>query len=238
MEKTINRNYYPKDNKTYLSKDIKIKEYFKIIGNTLKKKFKNKNFTLLDAGCASGDFLYYLNTILNLNGFGIDFSKKLIELAKKKNPEFLFKVKDLKKNLNLKKFNVCSCLGTLSAFDDPFKIINKLVKLTTNNGKIIIFDLINEDDVNVKVRYQNNFINNTNWLSAFNTFSKKKWVTELKKNKSIKKIFFKKFNIQINIVKDKKKPMNTWTVNLNNKKEIMVGTGQILTYYIIYLDIK
>ena len=93
MNITINKNYYQKNNKTYLNKDIKIKEYFKIIINTLKKKFKNKNFTLLDAGCASGDFLNYLNSILNVNGFGIDFSKKLIDLAKKKIQNFLLELK-------------------------------------------------------------------------------------------------------------------------------------------------
>jgi hypothetical protein len=43
MNLTLNKNYYPKDNNTYLSKKIRIKEYFKIIGIFLKKKFKKKN---------------------------------------------------------------------------------------------------------------------------------------------------------------------------------------------------
>ena len=73
----------------------------------------------------------------------------------------------------MKKFNVCACLGTLSTFDDPFKIINKLVKVTNNNGKIIIFDLINENDVNVKIRYQNNFINDIIGYLHLTHFQKK-----------------------------------------------------------------
>lgn len=46
MNLTLNKNYYPKDNNTYLSKKIRIKEYFKIIGIFLKKKFKKKKFNI------------------------------------------------------------------------------------------------------------------------------------------------------------------------------------------------
>lgn len=89
---------------------------------------------------------------------GIDFSKSLLDIAKKKVPNAKFKIIDLKKKINLKKkFNICTCLGTLSIFDKKFKIINKLVNLVKKKGELIFFDPINEHDVNVIIRYQNNF---------------------------------------------------------------------------------
>ena len=52
------RNIYPKTNKTYLNKKIIVKEYFKIIIKYLKNK---KKLSLIDVGCASGDFLSLLS---------------------------------------------------------------------------------------------------------------------------------------------------------------------------------
>lgn len=232
----IKKNFYPKNNKTYSNKSIKVKEYFKIIGNYIFSK-KNKNLKLIDAGCGSGDFLSYISRKKNVDGYGVDFSNKLISLAKKKVPNFKFKVKDIRKEISLNKFDICTCLGTLSAFDNPFKIIKNLTKITKKGGEIIIFDLINEENVNVIVRYQNYFNHENNWLTAFNTFSKQKWIDEIKKIKSINKVQFKKFQISINIKKNKNNPMKTWTTSINNNKQIVVGTGQMLNYYIITIKL-
>ena len=87
------------------------------------------------------------------------------------------------------------------------------------------------------MRYQNYFDNDNKWLTAFNTFSKQKWIDEIKKNKSVKKIEFKKFQISINIKKNKKNPMKTWTTSINNSKQIVVGTGQMLNYYIVKIKL-
>ena len=232
----LEKNFYPKNNTTYINKSVKIKEYFKIIGNYIFNK-TSKSLKLLDAGCGSGDFLWYMSKNKNIDGYGVDFSNKFISLAKKKIPKFTFKVKDIRKKISQNKFDICTCLGTLSAFDDPFKIVTSLINITKRGGEIILFDLINENNVNVIVRYQNYFDNDNKWLTAFNTFSKQKWIDEIKKNKSVKKIEFKKFQISINIKKNKKNPMKTWTTSINNSKQIVVGTGQMLNYYIVKIKL-
>lgn len=56
---------------------------------------------------------------------------------------------------------------------DKFKIIDNLVNLVKNKGELIILDLVNEYDVNVLVRYQNNFENKDEWLPGFITYLKK-----------------------------------------------------------------
>lgn len=233
----MKNNFYPKVDKTYLNKKNKTKEYFKIIINYLKKK--KEKIDLIDIGCASGDFLKLIPNSKNFSLTGVDFSQKSINLAKKKVPEANFLIKDLKKKIRIKKkFDVCTCLGTLSVFDNPFKIIDKLLKITKSGGELIFFDPINENDINVLVRYQKNFLKKKQWLSAFNTFSKNYWIKMIKKNSRVKEINFSKFNMPILIKKTKKDPMRAWTFKLNYKNQIMVGTGQLLNFYIIKVKLK
>tara|TARA_B100000900_G_scaffold296936_1_gene255497 strand:- start:1 stop:186 length:186 start_codon:yes stop_codon:yes gene_type:complete len=60
----MKKNKYLKVDKTYLNKKIVKKEYFKKIINYL-KKYEN-NISLIDVGCASGDFLSLLSKKKNL----------------------------------------------------------------------------------------------------------------------------------------------------------------------------
>ena len=116
-------------------------------------------------------------------------------------------------------------------------LTNKKLSFRTQNQKAF-HELINENDVNVLVRYQNNFSNDKKWLSAFNTFSKNYWKKNLHLNKKIKFISFKKFNLPFKLKKNKNNPMKTWSLKLKNKNQITVGTGQLLNYYIIHIKLK
>lgn len=233
----MKKNKYLKIDKTYLNKKVVNKEYFKKIINYL-NKYKN-NVSLIDVGCASGDFLNLLSKKKNFYLTGIDFSKASIEIAKKRVTSAKFKVQDLNKKLKLnEKYNICTCLGTLSIFDNSFKIINKLINIVKKNGELIFFDLMNENDVNVLMRYQKNFENNSEWLSGFNCFSKKYWYSKLKDNSKIKSFTFEKFNIKKKIPHNRNNPMRAWTINYKNKNQIVVGTGQLLNFYIVKIKIN
>jgi 2-polyprenyl-3-methyl-5-hydroxy-6-metoxy-1,4-benzoquinol methylase len=233
----MKKNFYAKKDKVYLSNKINNKEYFNIIINYF-KRYKG-NLSLLDAGCASGDFLHLLSKKKNFDLTGIDFSKPLLNLARKKVPSATFRLINLKKKINLNdKYDICTCLGTLSVFDNKFRILNKLVNLVKKKGELIIFDPINEYDVNVLVRYQKNFENKNEWLSGFNTHSKKYWAQKLNLNSKIKSFSFKKFDIKKKIKQNKNNPMRSWTEKRKNKNQIMVGTGQLLNFYFVKIKIK
>ena len=233
----MNRNLYSKKDKVYLNKRTKTKEYFKLITEYL-HKYKSE-VSLLDVACASGDFLNLLKKKKNFNLTGIDFSKTLINIAKKKVPNATFNVMDISKEIILKeKFDICTCLGTLSVFDNKFKIINKLINLVKKGGELFFFDPINENDVNVIIRYQNNYRKNHQWLTGFNTFSKKYWEKKFKQHPKIKTFSFKKFNIKTTISRNKKNPMRAWTIPIDNKNQLTVGTGQLLNFYIIKIKLK
>lgn len=232
----MKKNFYTKKNKIYLDKNINKKEYFELIFNYLKNK-KSK-LDILDVGCASGDFLYLLSKNKKFSLSGIDFSKDLLKVARKKVPDAKFQLCDIRKKISLKKkFDMCTCLGTLSIFDNNFEILDKLLNLVKKGGEIIIFNPINEYDVNVLVRFQNNFKEESTWQSGLNTFSKKYWHKKLKKNYKIKSFSFQKFNIKTKIKKNTD-PMRSWTLPIKNSNQIMVGTGQLLNFYIVKIKLK
>ena len=237
----MQKNKYQKFNKHYVKKNKKIiiKDYFKETFRVIKKRYGYKdNFSLVDAGCASGFFIEFISQkFKNAKVSGIDFSSQLISLAKKEYPFVKFHVRNLlKKNFKQigKKNDITTCLGTLHAFDDLKVPLKNLFKITKKGGIIIIFTLVNRYDVSVISRYQKNYGQDRNWYTAFNNFSKPHWAECIKKIHPNSKIKFYKFKLKKKLKKTKKDPMRSWTTNFdNNKNQLTVGTSQVLNYNII-----
>ena len=233
------KNQYQKFNKNYLkaNKKIVIKDYFKGTLKIIKKKYSIKNpVSLIDMGCASGFFLEYFGSIYkNSKLSGSDFSSQLIEVAKKENPNMNFYVNNLlkKQKKNIDKFNITTCLGTLHAFDNLEMPLRNLFKVTKKKGLIVIFTLVNKYDVNVISRYQKNYGNDKVWYTAFNNFSRPYWLEKIKKINPKCQVKFHDFNLR-NKLKKSKDPMRSWTERFgSNKKQLTVGTSQILNYKLI-----
>ena len=226
----LKKDNYLKNNVTYLKKKVVIKEYFKQIENILSKN-KFKNLSIADVACAGGDFIYFLKSKNYRFLEGYDYSRKLLKKAKEKNPDIKFSYLDLrKKNKLTKQFDCVTCLGTLTAFDDIRVPLKNLIKLTKNQGYLILFDPINVYDVDMVMRYKKD----NKWTSGFNLFSKNTYVKVIKKLSNKSNIKFFKFKIKFNL-KQKRDKMRAWTVKLNSTKTIMVGTSQILNFYIILI---
>ena len=101
------------------------------------KQLSWKNKLVLEVGCGSGLFA---SSVAKKDAIvlGIDFSKKGIELAKKKyqmsNLEFLHQdVKDVKG-----KYDVIVSIGTLEHMDNPLTTLRLMKKHLKSKGKIII----------------------------------------------------------------------------------------------------
>ena len=78
------------------SQDIRYAVFLELIGYTN----KTKDFSILDIGCGLGHFYDYLkkNGLIREFGIkysGIDISGKLIEAARRKNPDVTFHVADI-----------------------------------------------------------------------------------------------------------------------------------------------
>ena len=232
------KNYlYEPNDPTYLKEEVfyQEKEYFRILSNLIKNRFQDKSISIIDIGCASGAFLYYLNQKVSIkSATGIDISDRHIEIAKEKMPDMefiqnsIFNIQDLK----LPNYDVCTLLGTMSIFDEIEKVIYNSIQLIKDNGVLYIFDLFNDEPVDMLMRYKRSS-KNEKWSAGFN-------VTSLKSCKDIFynlnnkfKLTFHPFELKAPIKKSKD-PMRAWTIKTSsNDNQIIVGTGQMLNFKIL-----
>ena len=215
----------------YLKGKPVIKESFKFLFKEIlinQKKFK----TLIDIGCSNGAFLKYASTKLKKhNLYGADIRKDLIVSAKKNCQDAEFYQMDIsKKNKINKKFDVCILDGVHSIFDNHEQWLKNLINLCSKNGSIYIFGSFNPEpyDVFVKVKHSKG----KTLESGFNRLS----LDTLKRSMLKKNFTFKvkRFDIKIDIKKDKNDPLRTYTLKLKNNKRLTInGLEQVSTKYLV-----
>ena len=140
MKEELNSQYY----------DTEIREFISSYWENLYNKAVNllsfdTNIKIADLGCGDGLFAEFLYKKGYKNYWGIDFSKKRIEVAKKRVPSYQFEVGDLyDKNIQKRflNYDVFVSLETLEHLSNDLAVINAIPK-----GKEIIFSVPNKDDI-------------------------------------------------------------------------------------------
>jgi ubiquinone/menaquinone biosynthesis C-methylase UbiE len=131
--------------KIYADKDYSAEVEF--IKWAVKKYKTGKGTRLLDVACGTGNHLVYLKNDFSV--MGIDLNSKMLEIAKEKMPEVMFKKCDMKK-LNLEeRFDVILCMFATIAYNLTYEELEHTLKIFyehLSSGGVIIFDLhIHED---------------------------------------------------------------------------------------------
>lgn len=229
-------NKYEKNNPVYSnSTDYNNpKESFKFVVDIIKKRHNEKSLSILDVGCASGAFLFFAKNNLKIRASaGIDISDLHLKIAQKNVQGTDFFVEDIQnlKHINGSKFDVVTCLGTLSIFDDIELVLYNLLNLVDNGGSLYIYDLINEYPIDVIMRYRlSEEENDSDWLSGFNVRSKNTYQIIINKIENKSKLTFFPFSMSITIPKTSN-PLRAWTINTeDNNHQIIVGTMQFLNF--------
>lgn len=239
MNRTNNLIYLKENRKT------KTKEYFKFINQKTSSFIRSaKNPKILDVGCATGDFLYYLNQLYpQAELYGLDILPELIERAKREVDGAEFFVGDIftGRNLPEKKFDFIFMNGVHpvvtpqeSDFDDYKVWFGHLLKLADKRGKIFVFGIFNpnEADSVVKMRVAKK---ESPRLLGWSLVSKKTAGDFLKE----KKLKFKFYDFQIlkDIKKHKEDPLRSWTVPLRDgTRMIMNGAGIVYTLSLLVIE--
>ena len=221
--------------KYYNSKSrIEEKEYFRVAIKKLKKKLIKKNNSLIDIGGASGDFLKIVNVEFpNLDISLLDHDKSLIKLAKARLTNCKFICQKFLNFKSKKKYDIITMFGVHSCFDDPEKIIKKLIQICNSNGKILIFGIFNDYELDTIIYYKRS--GEQNYNRGYNCFSIKTISQILKNLKGVGKFNFEYFIPKINI-KECDDKLRSWSERRNKKIILKNGFMDIKLYFLtIYL---
>ena len=208
-------------------------ERFKFVKDRMAKNLRSaKDF--LDIGCAKGEIIWYLKDFFpEINYTGIDISDELLDLARKepKLSDARFIRADANDfNLN-KKFDIVLMSGVLSIFDDFTRPLRQMMKHIKPAGWGYIFGTFTEDEIDVLVRFRNNYLGSKEWESGHNMFSLRSVEKRLRDFSDTVKLH--RFDIQIDLPKEEN-PVKSYTLNTAERGRIIVNGANIMSqFYLI-----
>ena len=210
---------------------LKSNELIKII---LQKINPNHYGECLDIGCGSGALIRNLSKKLkNFNFTGFDFSKDLIDLAKKlsKDRSLNFFVGDMNSIDFDKKYNLICASGVLSIFQEFEFPLKKWLSWLTEDGYLFLSGRFNSNNIDTKILFRDNSKNKAVWeggLSAYSINTVSNFIEKLGF-----KCNFKKFYLPIEIKRDINNPIRTFTKELKNGEKIIVDGANIIAEYFL-----
>ena len=99
----------------------------------------DKKIKILDLGCGPGELISELtDKYNNVEITGIDFSERMIEISKKRNPSANHIKMDASEIGMLNgKYDIIICTHSLPYYKEPKKVFEQLYKLLSNDGRIL-----------------------------------------------------------------------------------------------------
>lgn len=229
------------DDDIYLGEERheKPKEVFKLIASKIEERGISGNFKLLDVGCSTGEFIYFLKHKFKEAGFtGIDVSEKMIDKAKEKIPGGVFLCKDILTNpfISEEKYDVVVCIGVLQIFDDLETPIKSLLSCLKENGVLYVLGPFNENPVDTLVRYRTLTPNHSQWQLGWNLYSKNTYENILNQFGVIFK--WSDFKMPFSIQKTSD-PMRTWTIETkDNHYQLVNGNSQMINIKLLEINLN
>jgi SAM-dependent methyltransferase len=217
--------------KLYLDENRKLhpKEYFKFIAKYARPFLSGlENPTLLDVGCATGDFLHYAGIEFPWASLiGMDVMGSLIDRAKEEVPKAEFYLGDIYQGLNLpdKKFDAIFMSGVHTIFEEFKPWVNNLVSLLSKQGRGYVFGLFNPFDLDIVVHVRRSGADGPAEM-GWNTISKKSiqiYLQELGFN-----CRFMDWEINIDISAHPEDPLRSWTIRTQEGARLVVNGTQVL----------
>jgi len=102
---------------------------YEIYSKVIKLLPKNSKIKILDVGCGSGEF----ESLLKANNFehviGVDISKKRLEIAKRKNPKYIYGIVDIENGMPFKEnvFDYVIAIEVLEHVKSPYNLLKEML---------------------------------------------------------------------------------------------------------------
>ena len=191
------------------------------------KKFKFRS--LLDVGCATGDFLYFAEKKFpDASFFGIDVDKDLLAIAKEKTKDGCNFVKENIWELNkiIKKYDVVTAFAISGYFDDEIKFLDPLIKSLNKKGVLIVQGLFNMNGITVRTEWKKK----GEWQPGLNQLNFERVKDYLEEEKFMLKVHRVKIKTKINFSKEF--PHRAFSVN-HKDYSLMNGANLHLPDYLL-----
>ena len=212
--------------KIYLLEDPnKIKELFVSIANEIDKDFKG---SIADVGCAAGAFTNYLqNRFPQASVCGIEHSEELRIKAETNFKKIRFLNGDINNRDSVtEKFEIITLSGVLGIYDDFNFFLTNILSWLKPQGKLILHAMISDYEYDIFVKYSASrlIFSSNNLESGWNIISRKT-LNLICESNSAKLENVKPFELSIEIDKNEKDYMRSWTEkDLNKIKHIYNAT--------------
>ena len=223
------------DEDIYLKEDRydKPKEDHKFLAKIILQIPLSKEASLLDVGCATGEFIYYLKSQdPNMKLYGMDISEKMVLHARKMVKGTQFRIQSI---LNPplwsgENFDFVVCNGVLSIFDDIEEQLRNLIMTAAPDGRVLVSDQFNEDPIDLIMRYRRASEAVGEWETGWNCFSQRTIENIARSFK--KNVRWHEFRLPFSIDKGED-PMRSWTIKTEkDNHQIVVGTKQLISRYV------
>ena len=214
------------------------KEIFKFIGNIIEKNLRNKsNLSLLDVGCAKGEFLYYVSTRFSTYEpyiCGVDFSRTLTDLARQfrgLQPADFYNDEADHFCIN-RKFDFIVATGLISFFDDYTQLLDNFINHLNDDGVIILTNGFSETDYDVIIRYRH-FGSKGDLNPGWNQHSLQGLTNYFAARG--KKLTAHKFNLPFPLERTED-PLRSWTLEASDGQKFVCGLNMI--WNLLSLEVK
>lgn len=190
--------------------------------------------SVLDVGCATGEFLYYLSR--RFPGItqiaGTDISRPMTEKARGMMPNGEFFVSDISEPdalANRRDYDAVTCSGVLPMFDDLEVPIRNLLSAVRRGGTLIIFTMCNEHPIDLITRYRRTEASQGEWEKGWNFFSRHTFVRTFEALPYKLRIEEEPFEMPFAIDRRPEDPMRTWTMRTEDKPfQTVNGANQLV----------
>lgn len=198
--------------------------------------------SLLDIGCASGDFLYAVRDLLNIpseNLEGADLLDTLLKAARDKLPEIAFHKKDVAApSFQMhSKYDVVTLIGVLQIFDDYDTALNNCIECCRSGGVVIVSGPFNPLPIDMLTRYRRVNENEQGRQPlelGWNIFSQQGLGIFLSRHERVKSYEFHDIEFPENVVVEKREDdlLRSWTMDVMGHKKFING-NQIIQHHSI-----
>jgi len=209
------------------------KEYFKYLATRIDAAREGReDFSILDVGCAAGEFLYYLNTRFPAASLtGLDVVPELLGKAARHVPSARFVEGDVRtpNAADPQAYDYTFLIGVHSIFDDPFPVFDNLISWTRPGGRAWIFGLFNPNPVDVWISYRRPDVHPESHRElGWNMVSEKSVSDYLARHPQVSSFAFSSFELPFDLPPNPEDPARTWTFMRQDGRRLFTnGLGLI-----------